>query len=39
MKKVQSFHEYSKVCVPVGVDVIEWFPLNVGGCESVRYIE
>ena len=36
MKVVQNFYANSRVCVRVGNDVSEWFPVNVGlrqGCE------
>ena len=29
-KTVQSFYPDSRVCVRVGNDVSEWFPVNVG---------
>ena len=35
LKAVQSFYVDSRVCVWVGNDVSEWFPVNVGirqGC-------
>ena len=35
MKAVQSFYVVSRECVRVGMDVSEWFPVNVGlrqGC-------
>ena len=30
LKVVQSFYVESRACVQVGMDVSEWFPLNVG---------
>ena len=30
LKAVPSFYVDSMVCVQVGVDVSEWFPINVG---------
>ena len=35
LKAVQSFYTDSRACVRVGMDVSEWFPINVGlrqGC-------
>ena len=35
LKAVQSFYADSRVCVRVGNDVSEWFPVNIGlrrGC-------
>ena len=35
LKAVKSFDVGCRACVPVGMDVIEWFPINVGlrqGC-------
>ena len=35
LKAVQSFYVDSRVCIRVGNDVSEWFPVNVGlrqGC-------
>ena len=30
LKAVRSFYVYSRACVRVGMDMSEWFPLNVG---------
>ena len=30
LKSMQSFYVDTRVCVPVGNDVSEWFPVNVG---------
>ena len=30
LKAVQSFYVHNKACVQVGMDVSEWFPVNVG---------
>ena len=30
LKAVQSFYKDSRVCVRVGNEVSEWFPVNVG---------
>ena len=35
LKAVQSFYTDSRACVSLGMDVSEWFPVNVGlrqGC-------